>query len=404
MKAPSAENAAAAAWLSQARAACLNGPEWPALDTPPVRTAAVIGGGTMGSGIAQALLAAGIRTRLVEANEAALTRGVERVRASLTRARARGQLSEADCHQRMDGLVPTLDWAALGDVDLAIEAVPERLSLKHRVLAQLDQVCPPHAWFASNTSTLSISALAEACARPGRVIGTHFLTPAHITPLLEVVRGRHTDDRTIAAARSLAQRLGKLPVLIGDAWGFIGNCMFEGYLAEVDALQLGGVPAERIDAAMEQFGFALGPCRTIDMAGTDVIEAVLSEREKALPGGLPRGYRAVSRRLAAVGRLGRKSGRGHYLYEPDAPARPDPELAALCAQLARELAIEPLPPLTDDEIAMRCVQPLIDTGRRLLSEGVALRPGDIDLVWVKGYGFPASRGGPMHMAHTMTAT
>ena len=394
----------AAAWLAQARADCLSGPEWPALDTPPARTAAVIGGGTMGADITQALLAAGMRTRLVEVDEHALARGVERVRDSLARAQALGRLSADEVRQRLDRLMPTCDWAALADVDLAIEAVPERLALKQSVLRLLEQVCAPHAWFASNTSTLSISTLAAACARPGRVIGTHFLTPAHVTPLLEVVRGGATDDATIAAARALAQWLGKLPVLVGDAWGFIGNRMFEGYLAQVDWLQLGGIPAHRIDAAMERFGFALGPCRTIDMAGTDVIEAVLSERAQALPGGWPPGYRAVSRRLAALGRFGRKSGRGHYLYERGAPARPDPELATLCAELARALDIAPLPSLNNAAIAARCVQPLIDEGHRLLADGVARRAGDIDLVWVHGYGFPAARGGPMHMArHLETA-
>lgn len=396
-----AVHAAAESWLAQACADCIAGPEWPTDVIVPVRTAAVIGAGTMGADIAQALIAAGLRTRLLDADADALARGVERIHKSLERAYARGHVNAEEARQPIDCLLPTSDWTALGDVDLAIEAVPERLSLKQEVMRQLSAHCPPHAWFATNTSTLSIAAIARGCDGAGRLIGTHFLTPAHITPLLEVVRGQDTTDATVASARALAQRLNKLPVLIADAWGFIGNRMFEGYLAEVDMLMLGGIPAARIDAAMERFGFAMGPCRTLDMAGTDVIEAVLAERAQTLPGGLPTGYRAVSRQLARLGRYGRKTHRGHYLYSDGGKAQPDPALAPLCAELAQALGIPPLPALSDDQIAMRCVQPLIDEGRTLLAEGVACRAGDIDLVWVLGYGFPSARGGPMHMAQNM---
>ena len=393
----------AEAWLRRARADCEAGPEWPPAPVRPVQTAAVVGAGTMGADIAQTLLAAGIRTRLLDADAQALARGAGHIRASLQRAVARGRIDPADATQRLALLDPTLDWRDLADVDAAIEAVPERLGLKQEVMRQLARHCPPRAWFASNTSTLSISAIAGDAATAGRLAGMHFLTPAHVTPLLEVVRGDRTLDATVAAARALARRIGKLPVQARDAWGFIGNRMFEGYLAEVDALQLGGVPAERIDAALQGFGFALGPCRTIDMAGTDVIEAVLAERAAALPAGWPPRYRAVSRRLAALGRFGRKSGRGHYLHGADGSVRPDPELPALCAALAAGHGIAPLPPLTDAQIAARCMQPLIDEGRALLAEGVARRAGDIDLVWVMGYGFPAGRGGPMYLAGRTTA-
>lgn len=384
-------------WLAQAHAECEAGTEWPDPSIHPVRTVAVIGAGTMGADIALALLADHIQTRLVDADADALARGARRIRASLQRAVTRGRIDTAELERRMGLLHPTLDWSDLTDVDAAIEAVPERLPLKQEVMRKLTQHCPSHAWFASNTSTLSISAIAADATPAGRVVGMHFLVPAHVTALLEIVRGTHTLDSTVAAARALGRRIGKLPVLVRDAWGFIGNRMLEGYLAEVDALQLGGVPADRIDAALQGFGFTLGPCRTIDMAGADVIEAVLTERAAALPGGWPPGYRAVSRRLAALGWLGRKSGRGHYLHATDGSTRPNPELPALCTALAAKHGIAALPPLSDAQIVARCVQPLIDEGRSLLAEGVACRGGDIDLVWVLGYGFPAARGGPMYM-------
>lgn len=390
------------AWLAQARAACETDAEWPEHPVDAVSTAAVIGAGTMGADIAQALLAHGICTRLIDVDAGALERGTRHIQDSLQRAISRGRISATESERRLKLLLPSMDWSDLSDVDAVIEAVPERLSLKQEVMRRLVYHCPPRTWFTSNTSTLSISAIAGNSETAGRVVGMHFLTPAHITPLLEVVDGAHTLPETVAAARALARRIGKLPVWVRDAWGFIGNRMFESYLAEVDALQLGGVPAERIDTALQAFGFALGPCRTIDMAGTDVIEAVLSERAKALPGGWSPGYRAVSRRLAALGRFGRKSGRGHYVYSADGSAWPDPELSGLCAALAAEYGIAPLPPLTNEQIAERCMRPLIQEGHTLLSEGVARRASDIDLVWVLGYGFPAARGGPMYMSQLDT--
>ena len=235
---------------------------------------------------------------------AALQRGVQRIRDSLYGAVTRGRLPAAECQQRLARLHPATDWAALSDSDAVIEAVYENTAIKQAVMARLHAACAPHTLFISNTSTLDIDELAQGNGRPGQLLGMHFLTPAHVTPLVEVVRGRATSGASLARARALAVRLGKLPVLAGNAWGFIGNRMFEGYLREVDALQLQGVPAQRIDRALEAFGFALGPCRTLDMAGTDLVSQVLAMR---------------GQRADLVGHHGRELCRGQ-LHRPAAEA------------------------------------------------------------------------------------
>ncbi len=386
----------AAAYLAEARRAAETGPEWPAATGLAADHAlGVVGAGTMGSGIALCALAAGLTVTLLDANEAALQRGVQRIRDSLYGAVTRGRLPAAECQQRLARLHPATDWAALSDSDAVIEAVYENTAIKQAVMARLDAACAPHTLFISNTSTLDIDELAQGNGRPGQLLGMHFLTPAHVTPLVEVVRGRATSGASLARARALAVRLGKLPVLAGNAWWFIGNRMFEGYLREVDALQLQGVPAQRIDRALEAFGFALGPCRTLDMAGTDLVSQVLAMRGQRFE--QPAHYRRVTRRLAELGRFGHKSGRGHYRYQ-GREALPDPDLARVCAEEARALGIAQQPDVGDDAIVQRCVRPLVDEGQRLLAEGMACRASDIDLVWVLGYGFPARRGGPMAMA------
>ena len=382
--------------LAQAREAAMNGAEWPPLpaDAPPDAVLAVVGAGTMGSGIAQCALAAGLTVYLLDAEAAAARRGAERITASLASAVQRGKLTPAEQAARLARLHRGEHGAALAQADVVIEAIVECTSAKQALLAQLHAACQPHTLLLSNTSTLDIDALSQDCGRPDRVAGMHFLTPAHVTPLVEVVRGCATSDASLARARALAQRLGKLPVLAGNAWGFIGNRLFEGYLREVDALQLEGVPAARIDAALEAFGFALGPCRTLDMAGTDLVSQVLAAR--ALRFDQPPAYRRITRRLAELGRFGHKSGRGHYLYE-GRQATPDPDLARVCADEARALGIEQRPDVSDAAIVRRCVTPLIEEGQKVLAEGMACRASDIDLVWVLGYGFPAVRGGPLNM-------
>lgn len=379
--------------LETARRQAQSGAEWPQVPAlAPQQRLGVVGAGTMGAGIAQCALAAGLDTWLIDRSDAALARAQARIRQSLDGAVQRGRLTAQERDQRLSRLRAGSDLSALAQADVVIEAVFENLAVKQALLGQLDAACPAHTLLVSNTSTLDIDALAAATSRPAQVLGMHFLTPPHITPLVEVVRGAATGPQALAGARALAQRLGKLPVLTANAWGFIGNRMFEAYLREVDQLQLEGVPAHRIDAALEGYGFALGPCRTLDMAGTDLVSQVLEERGRLFP--QPPHYRRITRRLAQLGRFGHKSGRGHYLYE-GREHRVDPDLARVCAEEAARLGIAPAPDLDDASIVRRCVEPLVQEGRRVLAEGVAHRAGDIDLVWVLGYGYPASRGGPM---------
>lgn len=386
----------AAAYLEAARAQARAGAEWPVIESlAPVRTLAVVGAGTMGLGIALCALAAGMAVRWMDIWPEALARGVERLRASLDQAIARGKLDTAERDARLARLFPCTDLQALADVDAVVEAVYEDVQVKRELLGRLHTACPPEALFISNTSSLDIDALAQGCGRPGQVLGMHFLTPAHVIPLVEIVRGRPTTDATLARARTFAQDLGKLPVLAGNAWGFIGNRLFEGYLREVDALQLEGVPAARIDAALQAFGMVLGPCRSLDMSGTDLVSQVIASRGTVFP--QPPAYRRITRRLAELGRFGHKSRRGHYLYE-GRQYQPDPDLARVCAEEAAQLGIAQQPEVSDEQIVARCVWPLIEEGRLLLAQGMACRASDIDLVWVIGYGFPASRGGPMHWA------
>ena len=395
-----AQRDAATAYLAQARQHTSQGNEWPSIiNTQPDQTLAVMGAGTMGTGIALCALAAGYVTHLFDVSNEALQRGVARIHASLDNALARGKLTPEAHHERLTRLRTHTDWQCLPNCDVVIEAVFENMRIKQEVMAQLHTHCPSHTLLISNTSTLDIDVMANACGRPDQVLGMHFLTPAHITPLVEVVKGRLTSDMSLSRAREVAKRLGKLPVLTGNCWGFIGNRMFEGYLREVDALQLQGVRAERIDHALEQFGFALGPCRTLDMAGTDLVSQVLTER--ALKFAQDPAYRRITYRLAELGRLGHKSGRGHYVYDGK-QRHPDPDLQRICAEEAARFGIAQNPDVSDAHIVQQCVQPLIDEGQRVLAEGMASRASDIDLLWVLGYGFPAERGGPMYMSTSHT--
>lgn len=387
---------AACRHLHAAREICRAGAEWPRIDAlPPDGTLAVVGAGTMGSGIAQAATAAGLRTVLIDERPEGLARGAQRIRDSLDGQVASGRLDAAERAARLARLHATTDWAELRSANIVIEAVFESLPVKQALMAHLHRLCPARTLLVSNTSTLDLDHIAACSGRPGQLVGMHFLTPAHVTPLLEVVRTRTADASSLARARRLAERLGKLAVMSGNAWGFIGNRLFEPYLREVDALQLEGVGAARIDQALEAWGMAIGPCRSLDMAGTDLVSQVVAERGRLFAQGPS--YRRITRRLAELGRFGHKSGRGHYLYE-GRRAVPDPELARVCAEAAAELGIAQRPDVTDADIVARCVGPLVEEGRQVLAEGVACRASDIDLVWVLGYGFPADRGGPMFFA------
>jgi 3-hydroxyacyl-CoA dehydrogenase len=365
-----------------------------------IRRAAVIGAGTMGSGIAMSLADAGIPTALIEREPAALERGLGAIRENYASSVQRGRLDATAAQERQALIEGSLSFEAVGNADLVIEAVFEDFELKRSVLTQIDAVVRPEAIIASNTSSLSLTSLASASRHPERVIGLHFFSPANVMRLLEIVRGAQTSQATILAGLALARKLRKVGVVVGDGFGFVGNrMMLDGYFREVELMLLQGVPPERIDSVMENFGFAMGPNRVNDMAGIDVgtrVRTELIKRELRQPP-----YHVVSDALTALGHLGQKTGRGIYRYEAgNRTPLADPEVTLLTRALAAKHSIDPRD-VSDAEIEQRCVLSLINIGAQILAEGMAYRAADIDVVWTAGYGFPRWRGGPMFYADTL---
>ena len=363
----------------------------------PVRKVGIVGAGTMGGGIAMNFANAGIPTVVVEVSDEALQRGLGLVRRNYEASAAKGRLTREQVDQRMALLQGALDYAALGDCDLVIEAVFGDLALKTEVCARLGAAVKPGAIIATNTSTLDVDALARATGRPADVVGMHFFSPANVMRLLEVVRGAATAPDVLATVMKLASTIGKVPVVSGVCYGFIGNRMAEVYMREAEFLILEGAEPAQVDAAVEALGMAMGPCRMLDMAGVDVGARTVIEYGKA--GGLPPdpSYRALVRKLFELGRFGQKTGAGYYRYEGRSPL-PDPQVTAIAAALAAEHGIARRERIGPEEIVERLMYPLINEGLKILDEGIAYRPGDIDVVWVAGYGFPDHRGGPMWMA------
>lgn len=362
-----------------------------------IRLVGIIGAGTMGGGIAMNFANAGIPTVVVEASAEALERGLGLVRKSYQASVAKGRLSAEKMEQRLGLLKGSLDYGDLADCDLVIEAVYESMDLKQNICSRLGQVCKPGAIIATNTSTLDVDALAAVTGRAADVLGMHFFSPANVMRLLEVVRGKDTAPDVLATVIKLAATIGKVAVVSGVCYGFIGNRMLEVYMREAEFLMLEGAEPSQIDQAIEAVGMAMGPCRMLDMAGIDVGAKTVIERAKA--GSLPAdpAYRVVCRKLFERGRLGQKAGQGYYGYE-GRTALHDPEVTTICEQLAAEYGIARRDRIEDSEIVERLLYPLINEGTLILEEGIAYRPGDIDVVWVAGYGFPDHRGGPMFMA------
>lgn len=380
---------------------CARIPDVAAPPTPiPVKSAAVIGAGTMGAGIAIALADSGLPTTLIEVDQKGVDRGLAGIRTTYEASVKRGRISAEELEKRMALIKGAVGLESASGVDLVIEAVFEDMALKKSILATLDKVTPKHAVLASNTSSLSVTELGAATSRPEKVIGLHFFSPANVMRLLEIVRGEKTSLETIATGLALAKALRKVGVVVGDGFGFVGNrMMLDGYFREAELLLLQGVAPERIDAVMEDFGFAMGPNRVNDMAGVDVGTKVRIELAKRAERPAP--YHAVSDALTPMGRLGQKTGKGVYRYEPgDRTPHRDPEVDALIQKLAAEHGVKPVD-VTDKEIEERCVLSLINIGASILEEGLAYRASDIDVVWTSGYGFPRWRGGPMFYADTL---
>ena len=334
-----------------------------------------------------------------EATPEALERGLATVRKNYAATADKGRLAPAEMERRLALIRGTLAWDAVADADIVVEAVFEEMAVKQEVFARLDRLAKPTAVLATNTSTLDVDEIARATGRPGQVIGTHFFSPANVMRLLELVRGARTTKETIATAAELARRIGKVWVLSGNCDGFIGNRMLAGYLREAEFLVEEGATPEQVDRVLYDFGFAMGPFAMQDLAGLDVGWRI--RKGKAAARRQDQRYSPVADRLCERGRFGQKTGGGWYRYEPGRRApRPDPEVAALIAESAREQGIRRRA-VGDEEILGRCLYPLVNEGARILEEGIALRAGDIDVVYLHGYGFPRYRGGPMYWAGTL---
>ena len=374
-------------------------PDIPSGTAPrPINAAAVIGAGTMGSGIAICLLDAGVAVTVLETKQEALDKGMATIRAHYDKALAKGRLAAGDAERRIGMLKPTLDYDDLAGADLIIEAVFEDLAVKKQVFERLDAVAKPAAILASNTSTLDLNRIAGFTARPQNVVGMHFFSPANVMKLLEVVRGARTADDVLVTAMNVAKRMRKTAVVSGVCDGFIGNRMVEQYLRQALFLLEEGASPGQVDRALEKFGMAMGPFRMSDLAGNDVGWYIRKRRYVEKPDVV---YSRIADRLCELGRFGQKTGLGWYRYEPGRrDALPDPAVDALIASYRAELGNAPRK-IADQEIVDRCIYALVNEGARILEDGIALRASDIDVVYLTGYGFPLYRGGPMHYADTV---
>lgn len=361
-----------------------------------LRSVGVIGAGTMGGGIAMNFLNAGIPVTITDVSQEALDRGLATIRRNYEASAAKGRIAPQAVEERMGLLTGSLDLTDLAAADLVIEAVFEKIDLKKDVFARLDALAKPGAILATNTSTLDVDEIARATRRPQDVIGLHFFSPANVMRLLEIVRGQVTAPDVLATALSLARKIGKVGVVSGVCFGFIGNRMLEAYGREAELMLLEGATPAEVDRALYAFGMAMGPFAMYDMAGVDVSYLVrLSHRDQ-----LPRNpsYYAVGDRLARMGRHGQKTGAGFYRYAAGSRTPiEDPEVVEIIREEAARAGVAPRE-LAPDEIVARCIYAMVNEGARILEEGIALRPGDIDQVWIHGYGFPVYRGGPMFHA------
>ncbi len=369
-------------------------------ETPvlPVNRAAVVGSGTMGGGIAMVFANAGIPVLLKDVDEAALDVGMSKIRKNYANSVQRGRFTQAFVDERLKLITPVLNYDAFSEADMVVEAVFEGMALKKTVFADLDRACRKGAILASNTSTLNIDEIASATSRPDAVIGTHFFSPANVMRLLEIVRGKKSSKEVIATCMQLSKKLGKIGVLVGNCRGFVGNRMFGPYRREAQFLVEEGAGVEAVDQALVEFGNAMGPLATGDLAGLDVGWRIRKEYRHLEKPGIRQPL--AEDRLCEMGRYGQKTGRGWYCYDKNRRPSPDPELPALMRKWSAEAGI-PQRQISAEEIVDRCVYALVNEGARILEEGYALRAVDIDIIYLNGYGFPAYRGGPMWHADTV---
>ncbi len=366
-------------------------------DTPQraVKTVGVIGAGTMGGGIAMNFLNAGIPVTILETKQEALDRGVATIRKNYEAQVKKGKLKEDKYQQRMALLKTTLSYDDLKDADLIIEAVFEEMGVKQAVFKQLDAVAKPGAILASNTSTLDVDQIAAFTQRPQDVVGMHFFSPANVMRLLEVVRGKETAKDVLATVMAIAKKIKKTAVVSGVCDGFIGNRMIERYSQQAGFLLDEGATPQQVDRAIEKFGFAMGPFRMGDLAGNDIGWAIRKRRAVERP---DMKYSRTADKLCELGRFGQKTGAGWYDYQAGKrDAIPSDLVNKMVEDHRKELGVTPRK-ISDEEIVQRLVFSLVNEGAKILEEGIASKSGDIDMVYLTGYGFPIHRGGPMHYA------
>jgi 3-hydroxyacyl-CoA dehydrogenase len=364
--------------------------------TYDIRRAAIVGAGTMGGGIAMALVNAGIPVSIKETSQEALDRGMNQIQRNYAGALKSGRITEQAMEQRLALIAPQLTLDGFDHADLIVEAVFENLAVKQQVFREIDAIAKATCVLATNTSSLDIDRIAAATSRPEMVIGLHFFSPANIMRLVEIVRGHATRPEVVATGAALTKKLGKIGVLAGNCPGFIGNRMINVYGREAQFLVEEGATVEEVNQALLDFGMAMGPLAMFDLVGNDVMRDI-AEVSGAKPGAR---QPVLLPQLCALGRLGQKTGKGWSQYDQNRKASPDPEVADLIEKTTRAAGIERRV-ISKDEIVDRCILALVNEGARILEEGMALRSSDIDVIYLTGYGFPAWRGGPMFYADTM---
>jgi 3-hydroxyacyl-CoA dehydrogenase len=355
----------------------------------PIKKVGLIGAGTMGGGISMNFLSAGIPVTIVEMRPEALERGVATIRKNYEATAKKGRLTTDEVKARMALLTPTLDFSALADCDLIIEAVFELMQVKKEIFSRLDAIAKPGAILASNTSYLDIDEIASATSRPDSVIGLHFFSPANVMRLIEVVRGAKTAKPVIATAMALGKAIGKTAVLVGVCHGFVGNRMLAARQEQANKLILEGAMPWDVDRVLFEFGLPMGPFAMLDLAGLDL--GWVKERSTGS---------TIRERLCEAGRWGQKTEAGFYDYAAARKATPSPVVEQMILDLSAKQGIARRP-IPDQEILDRCLYPMINEGAKILEEGIVSRASDIDVVWINGYGWPAYRGGPMFYADTV---
>ncbi|WP_309573187.1 3-hydroxyacyl-CoA dehydrogenase NAD-binding domain-containing protein [Deinococcus sp.] len=362
--------------------------------TTEIKSAGIIGAGTMGGGIAMNFLNAGIPVTIVETQQDALDRGLSVIRRNYENTAKKGRMSMDDVEQRMAMLTPTLDMGDLKNADIIIEAVFENMDVKKEIFTKLDGIAKPGAILASNTSTLDVNEIASVTKRPESVIGLHFFSPANVMKLLEIVRAEKTSDSVLATSMALAKKIKKVGVVVGVCDGFVGNRMVHRYGDEARKIVEEGAKPQDVDASMNALGLPMGPFQMSDMAGLDIGHAIRQHQAKVAGQPKPDGWLD---RIVEQGRKGQKTNAGIYDYDETRKPKPNADMQQLIETYRSEKGISPRD-ITQDESTKRLAYSLVNEGAKILDEGIAQRAGDIDVIYIYGYGFPAYRGGPMQYA------